>query len=167
MYPTDSQKILLDRHFGCVRLVYNYFLNERKEQYRLTGKSDNFYAQEKKLTALKKTDEYSFLKEVNSQSIQYALRNIEKAYLNFFRGNARFPRVKSKKGRNSFAVPQHCSVEGNTIVLPKFKTPIKIKASREITGKVNSMTVSKDFDGWYKLPPIFLFVCKLVCIFVA
>ena len=149
MYPTAPQKELLDKHFGCTRFVYNYFLNERKEQYRLTGKSDTFYTQERKLTILKKDEQYSWLREVNSQSIQFSLRNIEKAYLNFFRGNAKFPRFKSKRGRNSFTVPQHCSVVSDTIILPKFKTPIKIKTSRGIVGKVNSMTVSKDFDGKY------------------
>lgn len=149
MYPTAPQKELLDKHFGCARFVYNYFLNERKEQYRLTGKSDNFYAQEKKLTILKRDERYSWLREVNSQSIQFSLRNIEKAYLNFFRGNAKFPRFKSKRGRNSFTVPQHCSVAEDAITLPKFKTPIKIKTSREMVGKVNSMTVLKDFDGKY------------------
>jgi putative transposase len=149
MYPTASQKELLDRHFGCVRFVYNYFLNDRKEQYKATGKSDNFFAQEKKLTVLKRNENFSWLKEVNSQSLQYALRCIDTAYVNFFKGNARFPQFKSKRNRNSFAVPQRCSVVGNTVVLPKFKAPIKIKASREILGKVNSMTVSKDCDGKY------------------
>jgi len=149
MYPTAPQKELLDRHFGCVRFVYNYFLNDRKEQYKATGKSDNFFAQEKKLAVLKRNENFSWLKEVNSQSLQYALRCIDTAYANFFKGNARFPRFKSKRNRNSFAVPQHCSVVGGTIIIPKFKAPITIKASREILGKVNSMTVSRDCDGKY------------------
>ena len=47
LYPNKGQAELLARHFGCSRFVYNYFLNQRKEQYRLTGKSDNYYAQAK------------------------------------------------------------------------------------------------------------------------
>lgn len=54
LYPNKAQADLLARHFGCARFVYNYFLSQRKEQYRLTGKSDNYYAQAKALTALKK-----------------------------------------------------------------------------------------------------------------
>ena len=42
LYPTKAQTELLAKHFGCARFVYNYFLNQRQEQYRLTGKSDNF-----------------------------------------------------------------------------------------------------------------------------
>lgn len=54
LYPNTVQSELLAKHFGSARFVYNYFLNQRKEQYRLTGKSDNYYAQAKTLTSLKK-----------------------------------------------------------------------------------------------------------------
>lgn len=50
LYPNEVQIDLLAKHFGCARFVYNYFLNQRKEQYRLTGKSDNYYVQIKRLT---------------------------------------------------------------------------------------------------------------------
>lgn len=74
LYPNKAQTKLLAKHFGCARFVYNYFLNQRKEQYRLTGKSDNYYAQNKTLTELKKQEETAWLKEVNAQSLQYSLR---------------------------------------------------------------------------------------------
>jgi putative transposase len=53
---TYKFRLYPNNYFGCARFVYNYFLNQRKEQYRLTGKSDNYYAQAKALTALKKRD---------------------------------------------------------------------------------------------------------------
>ena len=74
LYPNKEQADLLARHFGCVRFVYNYFLNQRIEQYRLTGKSDNFYEQCKSLTALKKQDETEWLKEVSAQTLQFSLK---------------------------------------------------------------------------------------------
>ena len=49
---------LLAKHFGCTRFVYNYFLNQRQEQYKKEGESDNYYAQAKALTELKKKEEY-------------------------------------------------------------------------------------------------------------
>jgi len=52
--------------------VYNHFLNERKEQYQKDKKSDNYYAQAKTLTELKKDEYYKWLKEVNSQTIQFS-----------------------------------------------------------------------------------------------
>ena len=45
LYPNKKQAMMLAEHFGCVRFVYNYFLNQRKEQYKNTKKSDNYYAQ--------------------------------------------------------------------------------------------------------------------------
>ena len=60
LQPTQEQKVLLDKHFGCVRFVFNHFLNERKEQYQLDKKSDNYYKQAANLTELKKKDETAF-----------------------------------------------------------------------------------------------------------
>lgn len=147
--PTREQKVLLDKHFGCVRFVYNHFLNERKEQYQANKKSDNYYAQAKTLTELKKQDETVWLKEVNSQTLQFALRSLDTAYLNFFRGNAKFPRFKSKKRRNSFTVPQHTKLEGSKIHVPKFKEGIKCIVHREVRGEVGKMTFSKTPTGRY------------------
>ena len=93
LLPNKKQEEILARYFGAVRFVYNHFLAERKKQYDKTSKSDNYYAQAKTLTNLKKQEEYSWLKEVNSQTLQQSLRHLETAYTNFFSGNARFPRI--------------------------------------------------------------------------
>ena len=84
IYPKASQLELLAKHVGCTRFVYNYFLNQRQEQYKEKGCSDNYYAQAKALTELKKQEETAWLKDVNSQTLQFALRNLETAYTNFF-----------------------------------------------------------------------------------
>ena len=54
IYPNKEQEQVLARYFGSVRFVYNHFLAERKKQYDENGKSDNYYAQAKTLTLLKK-----------------------------------------------------------------------------------------------------------------
>ena len=149
LYPNREQSELLARHFGCARFVYNHFLNQRKEQYRLTGKSDNFYAQERSLTELKKQKATAWLKEVNSQSLQFALRSLETAYTNFFKKRAKFPNFKSKHSKNSFTVPQYVSIVGGRLFLPKFKEGIKCHVHREITGKVGKATISKTPSGKY------------------
>ena len=59
IFPNKEQEELLNKHFGCSRFVYNYFLNERKEQYQANKKSDNYYAQAKTLTDLKKQEDVS------------------------------------------------------------------------------------------------------------
>ena len=149
MYPNKSQIDLLSRHFGCTRFVYNYFLNQRIEQYRLTGKSDNYYEQAKTLTELKKKEETSWLKEVNAQSLQFSIRCLEVAYVNFFKKRAKFPNFKSKRSNNSFTAPQAAFIADNRLFIPKFKEGIKCRIHREIKGKIGKVTISKTPSGKY------------------
>lgn len=149
LYPNKEQTELLAKHFGCTRFVYNYFLNQRKEQYRLTGKSDNYYKQAKELTTLKKQTETEWLREVNSQTLQFAVRCLEVAYTNFFQKRAKFPNFKSKRSKNSFTVPQFASVTDNNLFIPKFKGGIKCNVHREIKGEVGKVTISKTPSGKY------------------
>jgi len=129
--------------------VYNYFLNQRKEQYKLTGKSDNFYVQTKSLTELKKQETTTWLKEVNSQTLQFAIRSLEAAYTNFFQKRAKFPNFKSKHSKNSFTVPQYAYIAGNRLFIPKFKEGIKCRVHREINGEIGKVTISKTPSGKY------------------
>jgi len=141
---------LLSKHFGCSRFIYNHFLNERKEQYQKDKKSDNYYVQAKSLTELKKDEDYKWLKEVNSQTIQFALRCLDTSYVNFFRGNAQFPNFKSRKNKNTFTIPQFGRLEENKIIIPKFKGGIKVKLDRrKIKGKIGKMSITKTPTGKY------------------
>ena len=149
IYPNKEQQAILARYFGSVRFVYNHFLAERKQQYEETQHSDDYYKQAKSLTELKKQEEYSWLKEINSQTLQHALRHLETAYVNFFRGTAKFPNFKSKKNKNSFSVPQNCSLSGGRIYIPKFKEGIKVKEHRKVKGLVKQMTISLTPTGKY------------------
>ncbi len=149
LYPSREQAELLAKHFGCTRFVYNHFLNQRKEQYRLTGKSDNYYAQARSLTELKKQEATAWLKEINSQSLQFALRSLETAYTNFFQKRAKFPSFKSKHAKNSFTVPQTVFIADGRLFIPKFKEGIKCRVHREIKGKVGKATISKTPSGKY------------------
>ena len=147
--PTKEQEVLLSQHFGHSRWVYNHFLSERKEQYQIDKKSDNYYKQCASLTKLKKEKETIWLKEVNSQSLQFVLRSLDTAFLNFFRGNAQFPKFKSRKHKNTFTVPQFGTINGNEINIPKFKEGIKVKLHREIKGKIGKMSITRKPSGKY------------------
>ena len=94
IYPTKEQEILLAKHFGCVRFVFNRFLSERQEEYLNNGNSLNYYDNARSLTELK--NELIWLKEINSQSLQSSLRNLDIAYNRFFKKLAKFPRYKKK-----------------------------------------------------------------------
>lgn len=149
LHPTKEQEVLLSKYFGCSRWVYNHFLNERKEQYQKDKKSDNYYAQAKSLTEIKKKEETEWLKEVNSQTLQFALRSLDTAFLNFFRGNAQFPKFKSRKHKNTFTIPQFGTVSNGMLHIPKFRDGIKIKLHREIVGKIGKMSIAKIPTGKY------------------
>ena len=149
LYPNKKQNELLSKHFGCSRFVYNYFLNQRREQYRLTGKSDNYYAQAKTLTTLKNQEETAWLNGVNAQTLQFAIRSLEAAYNNFFKKRTKFPKFKSKHSKNSFTVPQFASITDNRLFIPKFTEGIKCRVHREIKGKIGKVTITKTPSGKY------------------
>jgi len=149
LYPNKAQTEFLAKHFGCARFVYNYFLNQRIEQYKLTGKSDNFYAQAKTLAEMKKQEETAWLKEVNAQSLQFAVRCLEAAYTNFFKKRAKFPNFKSKRSKNSFTVPQFVSIANGRLFFQKFREGIVCRVHRKVVGKIGKVTISKTPTGKY------------------
>ena len=142
IYPNKIQKQFLAQSFGCARFVYNYFLQQRVNIYAETGKGLTFYDNERELTQLKKQVEYNWLQEVNSQSLQFALRNLDISYHNFFNKRSKFPNFKKKANRQSFGVPQHFSITGTKLNIPKCKG-IKIKLHTPVIGKMRSVTVTK------------------------
>lgn len=148
IYPTDEQKTLLDKHFGSSRFVYNYYLNERKQSY-LDGKKLNYYDNSKSLTLLKKKEEYNWLTEVGSQSIQQSLRNLEVSYQNFFQKRAKFPVFHKKHQKQTFRVPQSIKINDNKIFVPKFTEGIIINLHRDYQGDICYATFSKSKVGKY------------------
>jgi putative transposase len=147
--PNNEQIVLLNKHFGSIRFVYNRFLNERKTEYETNKNSINYYDNAKSLTELKKDDNYSWLKDINSQSLQDSLKNLETAYKNFFKFNKGFPRFKSKHRKNSFTVPQSVKLNKNELSIPKFKEPIKVIIDRTFNGIIKQCTISKTTTNEY------------------
>jgi putative transposase len=149
IYPNKEQEILLAKHFGACRFVFNHYLNKRKETYLEDKKSLNYYDNANDLTQLKNNNDYIWLKEINSQSLQSSLRNLDTAYGKFFRKQSKFPKFKSKYDRQSFKIPQFVKLENNELIIPKFKEVIKINLHREIEGKIIFATISKSTTGNY------------------
>lgn len=147
--PDKEQVELLSKHFGACRFVFNRYLNSRKETYLEEKKSLNYYDNANDLTKLKKEDEFVWLKEINSQSLQSSLRNLDTAYNKFFRKQTKFPRFKSKYDKQSFTVPQFATIEEGKLWIPKFKKGIEINLHREIEGKILFATISKSTTGKY------------------
>lgn len=150
LYPNAEQKVLIARHFGCARFVYNWALSEKDKHYKETGKSLSKRMIQDLLVASKKADK-QWLNEVNSQSLLASLAHLDTAFTNFFRGRAKFPRFKSKySGWQSYQCPQHVTVDfdNNRINLPKLKG-IKAKLHRPFVGKVKTVTIKRSPSGKY------------------
>ena len=151
IYPTEAQKVLLAKTFGCVRWVYNRALAEKMRHYETTGKTLSVYALDKELATLKDTPETEWLREVNSQALQQSLRHLDAAYTRFFREKKGFPQFKSRYDRQSFCNPQKTELdyEAGCVYIPKFKGGIKARLHRKVDGRVKSSTVSRDASGRY------------------
>lgn len=149
IYPNKDQEILMAKHFGACRFVFNHYLNKRKETYLEDNKSLNYYDNANDLTNLKKEKNFNWLKEINSQSLQSSLRNLDTSYGKFFRKQTKFPRFKSKYDKQSFTIPQSVSINNDKLMIPKFKSGIKINLHREINGEVLFATISKSTTGKY------------------
>ena len=150
LYPNKAQATLLDKHFGCVRLIYNDALAEKIKSYEKTGKSLSRYQLQARIPLMKKSDR-PWLAEVNAQSLQAALINLDRAFMNFFRHKTKFPKFKKKNHRQSFQVPQRGQVDFETgkLIIPKFLEGIRCKVSRRFEGETKTLTVSKTTTGKY------------------
>ena len=149
LLPTAEQSVLLTKHFGCVRFIYNHFLQEKQEHYLKNGKTLNFNNCCSALTQLKQQEDLKWLSEVNSQSLIGSLMHLETAYGNFFKKLTKFPKYKKKGNHESFHCCQHVKVKNNLVQLVKFKEGIKFSKHREISGKIKSATISKAPSGKY------------------
>ena len=150
IYPNREQRILLAKTFGCTRFVYNHYLAKRRDAYEKDGITLNYTACAKDLVSLKK--EYEWLKEVDSVALQSSVKNLDTAYINFFKKKAEYPRFKSKKThRYSYTTKYtngNIELFDNKVKLPKIGL-VKIKKTRQPKGRLLSATVSQVPSGKY------------------
>lgn len=153
LYPNKEQEVLLSKHFGSIRYVYNLFLDRRIKFYleakekQLAKKTLSYVDMTKELTQIKSKEETEWLNECNSQSLQHALKHLDSAYNRFFKKLAKFPRFKSKKNKQSFRIPQFVKVELGKIYFPKFKEGIRMDDHRGIVGEINYATITRNKAG--------------------
>ncbi len=140
---------VLSQHFGCARWWWNYALNKSIETYKETGKSLGQSALNAFLPHLKKAEETVWLSECYSQVLQATTLNLTTAYKNFFAGRARFPRYKSKHGKQSIQYPQNVKVFKRLVQFPGKVGKIQAKLHRDIEGIIKTVTVSLEPSGKY------------------
>lgn len=167
IYPNEKQKIQTARTLGCSRFVYNHFLALRKEVCRHDGTSLSYRDCSAELTALKKTDAFRWLRDAGSVALQQSLRDLDRAYQNFFRGRKErrktgFPRFRSKRDarqtyrtQNNQTKDRNGNVRSSTIVLcgdcirlPKLGY-VECRVSKKVRGRILSAAVTRTSSGKY------------------
>jgi putative transposase len=144
-YPDQAQQAVLNRTFGCVRVVWNRTLAARQERYA-TGRKATSYAQtDRALTAMKKDPGLAFLTEVSAVPLQQALRHQHQAFCAFFARRARYPRFKSRHARQCAHYTRSAfSMRGGVLRLAKTGGPLQFRWSWpevDVTGLDPTMVV--------------------------
>lgn len=150
IYPTEEQKVLIEKTFGCSRLVYNHllFLSKQSKYMGYTQSSAI-------ITNLKKSDDYTFLKEVDSMALQESARDLQRAFNNFFRKEHKTgkPVYKTKHNKNlSYRTRNQDNgiriVSKAFIRIPKLGN-VKFANSRYCKGTILNATINKSFTDKY------------------
>jgi len=145
--PTKEQSILLNKHIGASRFVFNLALECKQMAWAGNKVNLSCFALHSQLKDLK--TECEWLKEINSQSLQQSITNLDKAYTAFFKGQNSFPNFKKKSNGGSFNIPQNVLLENGKLIIPKFKKGIDIVLHRPTKGEIRQATISRTPTGKY------------------
>ena len=151
LQPNGEQRRDMRRYAGACRFVFNKALAWQNEQYAVDKAVKFSYTTLANLLPLWKQDPaIQWLKESPSQPLQQTLKDLERAYKNFFAKRADFPRFKKKGQSDSFRYPQGCKLDqsNNRIFLPKLGW-VRYRNSREALGTVKNVTVSSKQGKWF------------------
>jgi putative transposase len=150
--PTGEQQRKLRQFAGMCRFVFNKALAIQQENHTAGEKFIGYVPMAKRLTAWRNGEETPWLKEAPVHPLQHALKDLDRAYQNFFTKKAAFPRFKKKGQGDSFRYPDakqfKLDQDNNRIFLPKLGW-LKYRNSREALGTVKNVTVSQSAGQWF------------------
>ncbi len=133
-YPGEQQQQVLNRTFGCVRVVWNRTLAARHARWQTDRTSTSYAQADAALTIMKKDPDLAFLSEVSSVPLQQALRHQHQAFSAFFARRARCPRFKSRRGRQAAHYTRRAfTLRGGQQRLAKTAAPLRFTWSRAIS----------------------------------
>ncbi len=164
IYPTPEQEVLIDKTFGCCRLIYNHALEHKRKAWFRRKENISFDDLSKEIVPMKQR--MPFLEEVDSTALQREIRHLAKAYTNWWgslkKKDKRYGPPKFKKKHNSIQKYTSTSVKNSIVDDTHIKIPklgiIQCEAHRPIEGRVTSATISKYSSGEYFVS--FHVVCK-------
>lgn len=152
LYPNNIQKQLLTQHFGSARVAYNTMLRKSIDAHE-AGEKVSVYELKKLLPIMKKTEQFSWMSDIDSTALQNAVINLDKAYKHFFRRakageKAEFPRWKSRHDSRQSFQSSTAKVKDGKLYLPKIGL-VKAVFHRGIEGTVKTVTVSSEAGQYF------------------
>lgn len=157
LYPNKQQQNEIQKHFGCVRYVYNKALELKIKTYETEKINLSKYDLIKIVTQWKKQENLEWLKNVHSQALQQSIFHLDSAYKNFFREKRGFPKFKSKHNhRQSYSIPQGIKInfENHKIYVPKIGY-VNFRVDRTFEGKIKTCTIKQVPSGKYFISVLF------------
>ena len=152
LMPNGEQQRDMRRFSGACRFVYNKALALQKTNYEAGGKFVGYVAMAKHLTEWRNGTETPWLKDAPVHPLQHALKDLERAYKNFFAKRAMFPRFKRKGTGESFRYPDAKQFEvdqaNSRIKLPKLGW-MRYRNSRDMLGAAKNITISQSGGKWF------------------
>ncbi len=152
LQPNGEQQRLMRRFAGSCRFVFNKGLAIQKANHEAGGKFIGYVAMAKHLTAWRNSSETGWLSDAPVHPLQHALKDLERAYKNFFAKRADFPRFKKKGMGDSFRYPDAKQFKidaGNSrVFLPKLGW-LRYRNSRNMLGTAKNITVSSTGGKWF------------------
>lgn len=146
--PTDEQTQQIKQTIGCARKMYNYFLDEHEKCYQSGQKTPTQFACNNQIPLLKQ--QWPWLQNADSRALQLAVRDLFKAYDNFFHKRARHPKFKNKhRCKWSYHTDGSVLYVGKDYIrLPKLKcVKAKIHRPLPVNGKIKSATIEMTRSG--------------------
>ncbi len=151
IYPNKAQAVILSQFFGCCRFVYNRCLSYRKEVYASDKRNVSQYECMRLVTQMRHDPDYAWLSSCDSMSLQESIKDLSKAFANFFEKRGGYPKFHKKSSVQTYRTRNQSGgirIEENRIVLPKLGA-VKAKISRCLKGRILSATVSRTATGKY------------------
>ena len=152
LIPTGEQQCLMRRFAGACRFVYNKALAMQKENHQAGNKFIGYVAMAKHLTDWRNGCDTPWLRNAPCHPLQHALKDLEKAYKNFFAKRASFPKFKRKGISDSFRYPDPKQIKldeaNDRVFLPKLGW-LRYRNSRNVLGEVRNVTVSQSGGKWF------------------
>ena len=150
--PNIKQRILLSKHAGAARFAYNWGLSQRIASYEKDKSHTNAIEQHRLLNSLKE-ESFPWMYEVSKCAPQEALRDLDRAFQNFFRSlkqgkKVGFPKFKRKGLHDHFRLTGTIKVNQKSVQLPRLGT-LRLKEETQVEGRILSATISRKADRWY------------------